>query len=154
MAASDRINQAAIPEIDYQSIQRLLNLDKNTSQLGFEERAFNTCKVGFGFSAAENCLNKYFVVIHFKLMCRNSEGTVSNHLLEDDLVPVANQYLRWTIKNTSGELTTNSEGRGQVLLVATGSQRTERFRISSSKDFLLMRAGDIKRLIVPGNWCE
>lgn len=140
--------------IDYTSIQRLLKLDKSVTQLGYDERVFNTCKVGFGYSGTENCSGKFFVVIHFKLMCRNSEGTVSSQLQEEELIPVANQNLRWTIKNTSGELRTDSEGHGQVMLVAARSQRAERFRVSSSKDFLLMRAGDIKRLVVPSNWCE
>ncbi len=154
-AASNKVFDRAQPqEIDYQSIQRLLNLDRGIAQLGYGERVFNTCKVGFGYSATDNCSNKYFVVIHFKLMCRNSEGTISNRVLEDELIPVANQNLRWIIKNTTGELRTDSEGYGQVNMVASQSQRTERFRVSSSNDFLLMRAGDIQRLIVPSNWCE
>ena len=141
-------------EIDYQSIRRLLGLEKNKTVLGYDERTFNTCQVGFGYSTNDSCLNKYFVVIHFKLMCRDSMGTISTQLSEDDLVPVGNQSLRWTLKNTTGALRTDSEGYGQVMVISAQSQRTERFRVSTDNDFLLMRAGDIKRLVVPSNWCE
>ncbi len=145
---------AELAEIDYSSIQRLLSLDKSRNELGYEERAFNTCQVGFGFSPLENCQNKYFVVIHFKLMCRDSEGTISYQLSEADLKPVSNEKLRWTLKNLNGVLETDSMGFGEIVAIATQSPRHERLRLSSAKDFLLIRAYEINRLIVPSNWCN
>lgn len=141
-------------QIDYNSVQRLLGLDRNITQLGYTERSFNTCQVGFGFPTDTNCITKYFVVIHFKLMCRDSDGTVLRQIEESDLKPLANQQLSWTLKNTQGKVRTDSNGYAQVVVVGPSSQKTERFRISSLKDFLLLRAGDIQRLIVPKNWCE
>ena len=141
-------------QIDYNSVQRLLGLDRNITQLGYTERSFNTCQVGFGFPADINCITKYFVVIHFKLMCRDSDGTVLRQIEEADLEPLANQQLSWTLKNAQGKVRTDSSGYAQVIVVGPSSQKTERFRISSRKDFLLLRAGDIQRLIVPKNWCD
>ncbi|OFZ30745.1 MAG: hypothetical protein A2622_13390 [Bdellovibrionales bacterium RIFCSPHIGHO2_01_FULL_40_29] len=142
------------PTIDYQSIQRLLGLDKSVNSLGYSEKYFNTCKVGYGFSETENCQNRYFVVVHFKLMCRDSEGTVSNQVVEDDLMPVSNQPLKWQIQNLNGSMQTDSSGNGQILAISARPLRKERLRVSTSKDFMLMRAGDIQRLIVPRTWCE
>lgn len=142
------------PQIDYPSIQRLLGLDRNISTLGYAERKFNTCNVGFGYPTNQSCMNKVYVVIHFKLMCRDSVGTVLNQISESDLIPLANRELTWSLKNTNGTLSTDFNGYAQVVVVSPQSQKAERFRISSSKDFLLLRAGDIQRLIVPSNWCE
>ena len=147
-------NTSSEPQIDYPSIQRLLGLDRNTSSLGYAEKVFNTCEVGFGYATNESCVKKVYVVIHFKLMCRDSEGTVVRQISEDDLVPLANRDLTWSLKNANGTLRTDYNGYAQVVVISPQSQKTERFRISSPKDFLLLRAGDIQRLIVPSNWCN
>ncbi len=147
-------NTSSEPQIDYPSIQRLLGLDRNISSLGYAEKVFNTCEVGFGYPSNESCMKKVFVVIHFKLMCRDSEGTVVRQISEDDLVPLANRDLTWSLKNANGILRTDYNGNAQVVVISPQSQKTERFRISSPKDFLLLRAGDIQRLIVPSNWCN
>ncbi len=147
-------NSQSEPQVDYPSIQRLLGLERNISTLGYAEKTFNTCAVGYGYSTTENCQKKFYVVIHFKLMCRDSEGTVLRQISEDDLVPLGSRELTWSLKNVSGKLRTDSSGYAQVVIVSPTTQRTERFRISSAKDFLLLRAGDIQRLIVPSNWCE
>ena len=141
-------------QIDYPSIQRLLGLDRAISTLGYAEKTFNTCDVGFGYPKNESCMKKVYVVIHFKLMCRDSQGTVPRQISEDDLIPLSNRDLTWSLKNTNGTLRTDFNGYAQVVVVSPQSQKTERFRISSPKDFLLLRAGDIQRLIVPSNWCE
>ncbi len=147
-------NTFSEPQIDYPSIQRLLGLDRNISSLGYAEKVFNTCEVGFGYPSNESCMKKVYVVIHFKLMCRDSEGTVVRQISEDDLVPLANRDLTWSLKNANGTLRTDYNGYAQVVVISPQSQKTERFRISSPKDFLLLRAGDIQRLIVPSNWCN
>lgn len=141
-------------QIDYYSLQRLLGLERNITTLGFSEKSFNTCRVGFGYSANENCLNKYFVVIHFKLVCRDSEGTVSSRVQAENLSPVANRQIKWALKNATGKMFTDSGGFGQIIIVSALSQKKERFRLSANEDFLLLRAGEIKQLMVPSNWCN
>lgn len=141
-------------QLDLSSIQRLLNLDKNIQTLGFWEKSFNSCKVGYGYETSQNCQQKYFVVIHFKIACRASEGSVSTILTDDDLAVVANQNLQWFLKNTNGRVNTDSNGFAEIQLVSDISQRTERLRLSNGNDFVLMRAGEIRSLIVPINWCN
>lgn len=141
-------------DVDMQSIQRLLGLDKSLHHLGYSEKMFNTCKVGFGFDTNQNCQQKYFVVVHFKIACRASEGTVSTILTEDDLAVVANQKLQWFLKNANGQIDTDSNGLAEIRMISDISQKTERLRLSNANDFVLMRAGEIKSLIVPINWCN
>ena len=141
-------------DIDVSSVQRLLGLDKSIHSLGYAEKIFNTCKVGYGFDTNQNCQQKYFVVIHFKISCRASEGTVSTILTEDDLAVVANQKLQWFLKNANGQIETDLNGFAEIKMISDISQKTERLRLSNANDFVLMRAGEIKSLIVPINWCN
>ena len=141
-------------DVDMQSIQRLLGLDRSIHSLGFSEKMFNTCKVGYGFDTNQNCQQKYFVVVHFKIACRASEGTVSTILTEDDLAVVANQKLQWFLKNANGQIDTDSNGLAEIRMISDISQKSERLRLSNANDFVLMRAGEIKSLIVPINWCN
>lgn len=146
----------SVPEdrIDLNSLQRLLELDQNIRMLGFNEKTFNTCQVGFGFSTNKNCQKKYFIMIHFKLMCRSSEGTISTILTEDDLTPVAAQKLTWYLKNLSGSVKTDSSGYAEIAVISNKSQKLQRLRLSNSNDFVLLKAEEIKSLIVPINWCN
>ena len=121
--------------------------------MGYFEKSFNTCQVGFGYSKTENCKQQFFVVAHFKVMCRDSEGTISTILTEEDLRPVAHQDLKWFLKNAQGSLQTDTDGYGQIILTSAISQKNQRLRVSNSKDFLLLRAGDVRLLMVPKNWC-
>ena len=43
-------------DVDMQSIQRLLAMDKSVHNLGYSEKMFNTCKVGFGFDTNQSAL--------------------------------------------------------------------------------------------------
>lgn len=141
-------------DLDIASIQRLLGLDKNIRSLGYTEKNFNTCQVGFGYDTKQNCQQKVFVVIHFKIACRASEGTVSTILTEDDLSVVANQKLQWFLKNANGQVETDSDGFAEIRMISDISQRSERLRLSNGNDFVLMRSGEIRSLIVPINWCN
>ena len=152
-AAAKNTGNNLSEEIDYVSIQRLLGLDFDYKKLGYFEKTFNTCQVGFGYSKTENCKPLFFIVAHFQMLCRDSEGTISTILTKDDLRPVPHQDIRWFLKNADGALQTDAEGYGQVILASAISQKNQRLRVSNSKDFLLLRAGDVRQFIVPKNWC-
>ncbi|MFZ3229330.1 MAG: hypothetical protein WA160_03920 [Pseudobdellovibrio sp.] len=143
----------SVPVIDYASIQRLLHLDKGPSELGYAEKIFNTCEVGFGYSNTD-CQKKYFVVLHFKLTCRDSEGTISNILTDDDLKPIAGERVNWFLKNANGSVQTDSGGYGQVVMVSAESQKNQRLRLAVATDFLFLKAGEVGRLIAPKSWCR
>src|SRR5688572_30068319 len=59
--------------IDYDRLQEHLGLKRNFDSLGYAEKSFDTCRVGYGYSSNKNCRKDYFVLIHFQLMCRDAD---------------------------------------------------------------------------------
>lgn len=140
--------------IDYPSVQRLLKLDRQLTDLGFSEKIFDTCQVGFGYSADSECQKKYLTVIHFKLVCRQSEGTISTVLTDDDLKAISGVNVKWYLKNINGSTLTDSDGYGQIITTTSDSQRNQRLRLAVGADFLMTKASEAKRLIAPQSWCN
>lgn len=149
-------NQPEVDEvenIDFAGLQSFLKLKRGYNRLGYSEKSFNTCEVGYGYSSTHRCRPQTFVVIHFKLMCRDSEGTVSEALTAADLRPISNQNVKWTLKNASGRLITDSEGYGQIAMVSGISQKEQRLKLSVRNDFLFLKAGELTEMITPKSWC-
>ncbi|MBC7466445.1 MAG: hypothetical protein H7256_10675 [Bdellovibrio sp.] len=140
--------------IDYSSVQRLLNLDRRYTELGFFEKMFDTCQVGFGYAPDLDCQKKYFTVIHFKLVCRQSEGTISTVLTDDDLKAISGENVNWYLKNANGSTLTDSEGYGQIIATTNESQKNQRLRLAVGAEFLMTKASEAKRLIAPLTWCN
>ncbi|HWU42428.1 MAG TPA: hypothetical protein VN132_03285 [Bdellovibrio sp.] len=139
--------------IDYNALQSYLQLDRAPEELGFAEKAFNTCEAGFGYSRSQNCHKEYFVVIHFRLLCRDSEGTVSTILTDSDVTAIAGRPVRWELKGVKGNLVTDGEGYGQIRTVSSKSQNRQRLRVGVGNEFLYMRTNEITKVITPRPWC-
>ena len=140
-------------KIDMQGLQKDLDLERPFDSLGFQEKAFQTCTAGNGFSSHQNCQIKHFVVIHFQLMCRDSEGTISTILTIADLQPVSQQSVIWTLKNSSSTVQTDDRGYGQIRMISSIPQSQQRLKLSVGNDFLYTRAGEITRVATPPSWC-
>ena len=142
-----------IENIDLNGLQSFLKLKRGYNRLGYSEKSFNTCEVGYGYSSTHRCRPQTFVVIHFKLMCRDTEGTVSEAVTAADLRPIANQNVKWTLKNAAGRLMTDSEGYGQIAMISGISQREQRLKLTVRNDFLFLKAGELTEMITPKSWC-
>jgi hypothetical protein len=140
--------------IDLLGLQRSLKMTRDPEDLGYKDRAFNTCRAGFGYSPTKNCRQQHLVVLHFRLQCRDSEGTVSEVVTHAELMPVTSDEVRWNIGKSEGFTQTDGEGFGQIVMVAPKSIRRDRVRLTVGEDFLTMSGGDIKRIILPRNWCD
>lgn len=112
------------PRIDYISLQRSLGLDRESENLGYTEKKFNTCEAGHGYSSHQDCHQEVFMVLHFKLSCRDSEGTISSVLTDADVAPIAYKDLKWNLKDTNGIITTDGSGYGQIRATSKKSQKT------------------------------
>ena len=143
----------ASQKINMQGLEKDLGLERSFESLGFQEKAFQTCSAGNGFSNHQNCQIKYFVVIHFQLMCRDSEGTISTILTIADLQPVSQQPVIWTLKNSSSSVQTDDRGYGQIRMISSIPQNQQRLKLSVGNDFLYTRAGEITRVATPPSWC-
>jgi hypothetical protein len=140
--------------IDLRALQTSLRMDIPKTKLGYREKKFNTCNVGAGYSSKQNCRAQTLVVIHFKLMCRDSEGTVSEAITQAYLQPIANQNIKWRLSTAEAEILSDSDGFAQIVLISTYSQRKERLRLTTGNDFLALRAGEVSSIIAPQNWCQ
>lgn len=142
------------PSIDYDNLQRQLGLGREVEQLGFVEKSFATCDAGYGYSSSQDCRRDFFVVIHFQLLCRDSQGTISTILNPEDLRALSGRSVSWTLQRQHGDLRLDQSGYGQIKLTAPRSQRSERLKLTVENDFLFLRAGEINRVVTPVNWCN
>lgn len=140
--------------IDYLGLHRSLGLERPAEDLGFMEKSFNTCAVGYGYSASRDCHREYFVAAHFQLLCRDSEGTISTALSRDDMKPLSGRTVTWTLDGARGTLQLDGEGYGQIKTTFVKSQKAQRLKLTVDNDFVYVRAGEVKRLVTPRNWCN
>jgi hypothetical protein len=150
-APKTRINT---PQVDYISLQKNLGIDRDVQDLGYSEKAFNTCEGGAGFSHSEDCHQEYFVLIHMQLLCRETEGTVQNELTSADMVPLSNKTVKWSLGTKAGEIPTDSDGRGQIRMSFPVRVGTQRLKIGIDQQFLHLEADEISRIVTPGSWCH
>lgn len=136
--------------IDVQGLQRSMGMARPLESLGFREKAFNSCRAGYGYSSSQNCRNLHLMVLNFRLLCRDSEGTVSEII---QLTPVTNGQVRWNLDSQQGYVPTDGEGFGQIVAVMPKSTAKKRLRLTVANDFLLTQAGEVGRIVVPRQWC-
>jgi len=153
-SSADPVTAIEQENVDFVALQTALGLDRSASNLGFAERLFDTCQAGYGFSKSHNCRQRYYVVIHFQLMCRNSEGTVSEIVRAADLQANANRSIRWTLKDMSGTISTDSDGFSQIRVMTVKSQKQQRLKLAVASDFLYLRAGEVDKIVTPQSWCR
>lgn len=140
--------------IDYESIQKSLGMDRDIDQLGYKEKAFNTCEMGFGFSRSQNCRTEYLAIIHFQLLCRDSQGTISTALTREDMQPLSGRTIQWTLNKKTASTVLGHDGHGQIRMSFAKSPRYQRLKLSANNDALYLKAGEIKRIVTPSNWCN
>ena len=138
--------------VDLPRLQSYLNMDRDPADLGYEEKAFNSCEVGFGFSSSHNCRELYLVVVHFQLQCRDSNGTESS--IAYSVRPIVSDQIRWSVGSAKGTTMTDDEGYGQVRWIASKSPREQKLRLTYKENFLILSAGDVRRIVTPRSWCE
>lgn len=154
VAAPSAPAAAEASSIDYVGLQRSLGMEVPTTSLGYREKAFDTCQVGYGYSGTHNCHREFMVVINVQLQCRDSEGTVAEGVTNADLTAIANRTMKWTLKGNQGTSQTDLDGYAQIMTVAARSPKTERLKIAVGNEFLYMRANEISRVVTPRPWCN
>lgn len=144
--------QTEATAIDMLGLQRSLGLDLPETELGYEEKTFDTCAVGYGYSSTHQCQKQIFVALNFRLQCRDSEGTVQG-VSKAELKPVVSDRVKWSFGKLEGLTKTNGDGYGQVRLISPASLRERQIRITINGRFLAVSADELRRIVVPRNWC-
>lgn len=142
------------PNVDYEGLKRSLGLEGPVEDLGYKEKTFNTCQVGYGYSSTHDCEKKVFAVVRYRLQCRDSVGTISTGLTASDLTAISGKTVRWTFGKKEGVDTTDGDGFGNAEGIFTVSPKRDWLRLAVGSQFLHVRAGDITRIVVPRPWCE
>lgn len=149
-----RIQAPILQGLDYEGLSRSMGMDPPRENLGYTEKAFDTCRAGYGYSASQDCRQNYFAVINFRILCRDSEGTVQVAIRPEDLRPLSGRMVSWNFANANGNIRLDNQGYGQIKMAGEYSLREERLKITSDNDFLYLRAGKVNRIVTPKNWCN
>lgn len=124
-----------------------LGMNRAPTSLGFEEKKYNPCDHG----ATLNCKQKFMTVVHFQLLCRDSDGTVNR--APTQFTPLRADRVSWKLGGFSGGTRTDTEGYGQLTMVSPKSTREQRLILFIGKQFLGVTAGETSRLVLPKNFC-
>lgn len=128
-------------------LQDKLGMRRSADDLGFAEKSFNSCDQNTGTP----CRNQFFTVVHFQLLCRDSEGTVSNVPIE--LTPLHSDRVNWKLGSQNGNTRTDDQGYGQFYMVSDRSTRGQRLTLRIGKQFLGFTASDLTKVVLPKNFC-
>ena len=143
----------ATGNVDLDKLQQALGLDGERDAVGYNEKSFGTCDMGYGFSRNRDCRTQYLVVLRFRLQCRESEGTSADVVDQQTIHAITNDKVRWNVGVNQGFTNTDGEGFGVVRFIAPRSQKRERAKLTIDGRYLVMRAEDMSRMVTPADWC-
>jgi hypothetical protein len=156
-ATTAPINQARDPEgqkvggYSLMQLQSELGINRSTQDLGVVEKSFDSCK----YSIKENgtrCGPRYLTVLHFQIVCRDSEGTVDN--VVTNFKPLSSDHVEYQLAGGRGILRTDGGGYGQLQVVSTLPLHEQRLVITIGREFLGKQLSEVEQLVVPNYWCN
>jgi hypothetical protein len=125
-------------------LQDRLGMRRAADDLGFAEKAFRNCEGG-------PCRPQYFSVVHFQLLCRDSEGTVSSAPIH--LTPLISDSVRWQLGRASGGTKTDAQGFGQFTLISERPTKGQRLILRIGKQFMGFTVSEVSKVVLPQNFC-
>jgi hypothetical protein len=135
--------------INLQDLQSRLRMTREADDLGFTEKQFDTCVAGL---SSGSCSRKYFSVVHFQLLCRDSEGSVSEAPVQ--LTPLTSDRVTWKIAAHTGNTQTDGQGYGRFLMLSEKSVRGQRLTLRIGRRFMGFTVSDVSKVVLPRNFCE
>lgn len=133
------------PTIQKAPLQDRLGMRREASDLGYAEKQFREC------AQAGTCRPQYFSVVHFQLLCRDSEGTVQNVPLH--LKPLTSNRVSWKLGHLTGLTGTDNQGFGQFSVVSERSTRGQRLILRIGKQFMGFTVSEVSKVVLPQNFC-
>jgi hypothetical protein len=134
--------------LNLSEIKSRLKMSRERDKLGFLEKRFNRCDF-----KSPPCSDDFLVTIHFRLLCRESQGTV-DAISAADLIPIQSNSVSWKLGTTNGYTRTDQDGYGQVEVVRSRSATRDRLRLTIEERFVATPAIETERIVVPENWCK
>jgi len=90
-------------------------------------------------------------VVHFQLMCRDSEGTVSS--VPVSLRPIVSPYITWSVGSQSGVTKTDRSGYGQFTFISGNTVKDRRLILRKGAHYVGLTVSEITKVVLPKNWC-
>lgn len=125
-----------------------LGMRRDISDLGFAEKRFSPCDP----QSVGVCQPKFFSVVHFQLLCRDSEGTVSSVPLH--LRPLTSGRVNWQLGGKNGSTQTDTQGFGQFHFVSERSAKGQRLILRIGKQFMGFTVSEVSKVVLPDNFCS
>ena len=139
---------AAKKSVGVLQIQSQLGMNRAADDLGFTEKLFNPCNFGI---PGEACNQQILNVVHFQLMCRDSEGTVSTVPLA--LKPIVSP-IKWSVGPQSGATRTDRNGYGQFRFISENTVKNRRLILRKGAQYVGVTISEITKVVLPKNWCR
>ncbi len=140
------------PMIKFALLEDRLGFHDYAHRFGIQEKTFNPCMQKDAFSYPVLCHDHYLTVVHLDIRCRESEGTVEQ-VYHSELSPLRNRRLEWSVGRQKGMSQTDYKGRAKISILSDRSVKYQRIRLQAGTQFLVMRLNQLKRLVVPPQWC-
>lgn len=132
------------------ALESSLGMQRSLDELGYQEKSFNPCS--FGLNSENGCRLRYFTVLHFQLLCRDTEGTIS--VAPTDIRPIFSNDLRWELLGQTGNTQTDASGYGMFTMMSDKSSRDQRLIIHIGSQFLVVNVSEVTKLVLPKNFCR
>ncbi len=139
-------------ELDLNDLSDRLQMGRSSADLGFQHKAFNTCRLGVENPGAP-CRDLYYNDLRFRLQCRATEGTVE-HVSNFELTPLYTNSLKWQVGPQSGHIPTSPDGFGHLRWISTTPNHNARVIFKSKTHSLSQAPSQLSRLILPNYWCR
>ena len=140
-------------QIDLTQLQEILGLRGEREDVGYNEKSFGTCEMGYGFDRNRDCRTQFLVVLRFRLQCRDHDGSGNEPVNPQSIHSLDTVRVKWSLGKGQGFTQTDVDGFGQIRLLAAQSQKRERAKLTVDGRFLIMRAEDLSRVVAPADWC-
>ncbi len=135
---------------DLSKLKRVLGIDRALNNLGYAEKAFDSCRHEYAESGGK-CGRRVLTVVNFRLLCRDTEDTTQTVVTE--MTPIHSANVKWKVADATGITQTDSEGYGTVQVVSNQTLQRQRLVLTVGRQFLGLQMSEVSRIVVPVYWC-
>lgn len=133
-----------------QEVRNKLGLTAPATELGYTEKQFNPCQLGL--QPGSECRPQHITVLNFQLLCRDTEGTVSD--VPVALQPIVANQVKWKIGTLEGDTRTDIAGFGQIAVVSDVSTHAQRLILRIGPQFVSFSVSEVNKIVLPKNFCR
>ena len=137
--------------ISLSQLQNQLRLDRSLQELGLMDKIFDSCSLPVKDPTGK-CGARYFSVLHFQMVCRDSEGTVGT--VVTNTRPLVSDHVEYQLAGHRGIIKTDGNGYGQLQIVTLVPVRGQRLVLTVGREFLGKEISEVEQLVVPNYWCQ